>query len=113
MHKNFAILDVETTGGKFNQEKITDISILIFDGIKIIDKFETLVNPGREIQPFVQKLTGINKELVKNSPKFKDVSENIFDITKNKIIVAHNVDFDYRIIKNEFRSININYNRDS
>ena len=113
MHKNFAILDVETTGGKFNQEKITDISILIFDGIKIIDKFETLVNPGKEIQPFVQKLTGINKELVKNSPKFKDVSENIFDITKNKIIVAHNVDFDYRIIKNEFRSININYNRDS
>ena len=41
------------------------------------------------------------------------MSENIFDITKNKIIVAHNVDFDYRIIKNEFRSININYNRDS
>ena len=71
MHKNFAILDVETTGGKFNQEKITDISILIFDGIKIIDKFETLVNPGKEIQPFVQKLTGINKELVKNSQNLK------------------------------------------
>ena len=113
MYKNFAILDVETTGGKFNQEKITDISILIYDGVKIINGFETLINPDKEIQPFVQRLTGINNELVKNSPRFKDVSKKIFEITKNKIIVAHNVDFDYRIIKNEFQNINIKYLRDS
>jgi len=113
MYKNFAILDVETTGGKFNQEKITDISILIYDGVKIINRFETLINPDKEIQPFVQRLTGINNELVKNSPRFKDVSKKIFEITKNKIIVAHNVDFDYRIIKNEFQNINIKYLRDS
>ena len=113
MYKNFAILDVETTGGKFNQEKITDISILIYDGIKIINRFETLINPDKEIQPFVQRLTGINNELVRNSPRFKDVSKKIFEITKNKIIVAHNVDFDYRIIKNEFQNINIKYLRDS
>ena len=113
MYKNFAILDVETTGGKYNQEKITDISILIYDGIKIINRFETLINPDKEIQPFVQRLTGINNELVRNSPRFKDVSKKIFEITKNKIIVAHNVDFDYRIIKNEFQNINIKYLRDS
>ena len=113
MCKNFAILDVETTGGKFNQEKITEISIFIYDGIKIIDKFETLVNPEKDIQPFVQRLTGINSELVKDAPKFIEVSENIFEITKDKIIVAHNVDFDYRIIKNEFQNINIKYQRDS
>ena len=113
MYKNFAILDVETTGGKFNQEKITEISIFIYDGIKIIDKFETLINPEREIQPFVQRLTGINSELVKNSPKFKEVSENIYEITKDKIIVAHNVDFDYRIIRNEFKYINVNYQRNT
>ena len=113
MYKNFAILDVETTGGKFNEEKITEISILVYDGTKIIDKFETLINPDKDIQPFVQRLTGITNELVKDSPKFKDVSENIFEITKDKIIVAHNVDFDYRIIKNEFQKINIKYQRDS
>ena len=104
MYKEFAILDVETTGGKFNEEKITEIAIIVYDGDKIIDKFETLINPGKDIQPFVQKLTGINMNLVKNSPKFKDVSEKIFKITKDKIIVAHNVDFDYRVIKNEFQS---------
>lgn len=113
MCKNFAILDVETTGGKFNQEKITEISIFVYDGIKIIDEFETLVNPEKDIQPFVQKLTGINSDLVKDAPKFKEVSKKIFEITKDKIIVAHNVDFDYRIIKNEFQNINIKYRRDS
>ena len=113
MCKNFAILDIETTGGKFNQEKITEISIFVYDGIKIIDKFETLVNPEKDIQPFVQRLTGINSELVKDAPKFMEVSKNIFEITKDKIIVAHNVDFDYRIIKNEFQNINIKYRRDS
>ena len=113
MYKNFAILDVETTGGKFNKEKITEISIFVYDGIKIIDEFETLVNPEKDIQPFVQRLTGINSDLVKDAPKFEEVSENIFEITKDKIIVAHNVDFDYRIIKNEFQNINIKYRRDS
>ena len=113
MHKNFAILDVETTGGKFNEEKITEIAIFIYNGEKIVDKFESLINPSKEIQPFVQRLTGINNELLKDSPKFIDVSKEIFEITKNKIIVAHNVDFDYRIIKNEFQNINVKYIRDT
>ena len=112
MNKSFAILDVETTGGKYNEEKMTEISILVYDGTKIVKKFETLINPQKDIQPFVQRLTGINNKLVKNSPIFKDISEKIFEITKDKIIVAHNVDFDYRIIKNEFQSINVKYQRD-
>ena len=112
MNKSFAILDVETTGGKYNEEKMTEISILVYDGTKIVKKFETLINPQKDIQPFVQRLTGINNELVKNSPIFKDISEKIFEITKDKIIVAHNVDFDYRILKNEFRSINVKFQRD-
>ncbi len=112
MDKYFAIVDVETTGGKYNEEKITEIAILVYDGAKIIDSFETLINPGKAIQPFVQRLTGIDNDLVKYSPKFKDVSENIFEITKDKIIVAHNVSFDYRVIKNEFENINIKFQRD-
>ncbi len=111
MDNYFAILDVETTGGKYNEEKITDIAILVYDGAKIINSFETLINPGKPIQPFVQRLTGIDNDLVKYSPKFKDVSENIFEITKDKIIVAHNVSFDFRVIKNEFENINIKFQR--
>ena len=84
MNKSFAVLDVETTGGKFNEEKITEISILVYDGAKIVKKFETLINPQKDIQPFVQRLTGISNELVKNSPKFKDVSKKILKLQKIK-----------------------------
>ena len=65
----FSILDLETTGGKFNEEGITEIAIYKFDGIKIIDQFISLINPQIPIQPYVQKLTGINNKMLLNSPK--------------------------------------------
>ena len=43
--KNYAIVDVETTGGITNRDRITEIVIVIFDGEKVIDKYETLINP--------------------------------------------------------------------
>jgi len=66
----YAILDIETTGGKYNEEGITEIAIYKFDGHAVIDQFISLVNPEREIQPFVVNLTGINKNMLKNAPKF-------------------------------------------
>ena len=66
----YAILDIETTGGKFNEEGITEIAIYRFDGHDIVDQFITLVNPERDIQPFVVNLTGINSKMLKNAPSF-------------------------------------------
>ena len=66
----YAILDIETTGGKYNEEGITEIAIYKFDGHKVVDQFISLVNPEREIQPFVVNLTGINNNMLRNAPKF-------------------------------------------
>ena len=66
----FAILDIETTGGKYDEEGITEIAIYRYDGQEIIDQFSSLVNPDREIQPFVQKLTGINSKMLRTAPRF-------------------------------------------
>ena len=55
----YAILDIETTGGKFNEEGITEIAIHRFNGLEVEDSFISLINPERDIQPFVQQLTGI------------------------------------------------------
>ena len=60
----YAIVDIETTGGEYNEEGITEIAIYKFDGIKVIDQFISLVNPLKEIQPFVVKLTGINSKML-------------------------------------------------
>ena len=107
----YAIIDIETTGGKFNEEKITEIAIYKFQNNRLSDQIYTLVNSVKEIQPFIQNLTGINREMLKKAPKFKDISKKIMHITNNCIFVAHNADFDYRVLRNEFTNIGVNFNR--
>ena len=98
----YAILDIETTGGKYNEEGITEIAIYKFDGHQIVDQFFSLVNPEKNIQPFVINLTGINNQMLRNAPKFHEVAKRIIEITDNCIIVAHNAQFDNRILSTEF-----------
>ncbi|WP_115811951.1 exonuclease domain-containing protein [Winogradskyella pacifica] len=107
----YAILDIETTGGKFNEEGITEIAIYQFDGHKVTDQFISLVNPEREIQPFVVNLTGINSNMLKNAPKFYEVAKRIVEITEDCILVAHNSSFDYRILKTEFKRLGFPFKR--
>ena len=101
----YAILDIETTGGKFNEEGITEIAIYKFDGHEIVDQLITLVNPEKQIQPFVVQLTGINNGMLKTAPKFHEIAKRIVELTKDCILVAHNAVFDYRILKTEFRRL--------
>ena len=98
----YAVLDIETTGGNFNEEGITEIAIHLFDGRHVIDSFISLINPEKEIQPFVVQLTGINNKMLRNAPKFHEVAKRIVEITEGAILVAHNASFDYRVLKNEF-----------
>lgn len=111
--KLYAILDIETTGGKFNEEGITEIAIYKFDGHEIIDQFISLVNPQIPIQEFVVKLTGINNKMLRNAPKFFEVAKRIVEITKDCILVAHNAAFDYRILRTEFTRLGYNYDRNT
>ena len=101
----YAILDIETTGGQFNEEGITEIAIYRFDGHEVVDQFISLVNPEIPIQPFVVKLTGINNAMLRSAPKFFEVAKRIIEITQDCIIVAHNASFDYRILRTEFRRL--------
>ena len=107
----YAVLDIETTGGKFNEEGITEIAIHKFDGHQVVDKFISLVNPEKEIQPFVVKLTGINNKMLRTAPKFHEVAKRIVEITEDTVIIAHNAQFDYRILRTEFRRLGYNFER--
>lgn len=106
----FSIIDLETTGGKFNEEGITEIAIYKFDGIKIIDEFISLINPQIPIQPYVQELTGINNKMLLNAPKFYQICKRVLEITDNTILVAHNASFDFRMLKVEFNRIGYEFN---
>ena len=106
----YAILDIETTGGQFNEEGITEIAIYKFDGHEVVDQFISLINPEIPIQPFVVKLTGINNAMLRSAPKFYEVAKRIIEITQDCIIVAHNASFDYRILRTEFRRLGYDFN---
>ncbi len=107
----FAVIDVETTGGHLYDDRITEIAIYKTDGYKLIDSFSSLINPQRKITPFVVKLTGINDDMVQSAPLFADVAEKILEITKDCIFVAHNIGFDYSMVKREFKRIGISFRR--
>lgn len=109
----YAIVDIETTGGKFNEEGITEIAIYKFDGNDIVDQFISLVNPEKPIQPFVVNLTGINNAMLKQAPKFFEVAKRIIEITQDCILIAHNTSFDYRILQTEFERIGYNFEKET
>jgi DNA polymerase-3 subunit epsilon len=107
----YAILDIETTGGKYNEEGITEIAVYKFDGHKVIDQFISLINPEQPIQPFVVGLTGINNDMLRNAPKFYEVAKRIVEITSDCIVVAHNAKFDHRILRLEFKRLGFDFER--
>jgi DNA polymerase-3 subunit epsilon len=107
----YAILDIESTGGKYNEEGITEIAIYKFDGHVVVDQFISLVNPERKIQSFVVGLTGINNDMLRHAPKFYEVAKRIVEITEGCILVAHNAKFDYRMLRLEFDRLGYAYER--
>ena len=111
MKKKYAIIDIETTGGRADREKITEIAIILHDGEKILDKWETLINPERAIPYNITQITGITDRMVADAPKFFQVAKKIVEMTEGAIFVAHNVRFDYGFIREEFRRLGFTYMR--
>ena len=107
----YSVVDIETTGNGPKGQKITEISIFNFDGNKIIDEFTSLVNPEQKIPHFITNLTGITEAMVRTAPKFYEIAKKVEEFTKDTIFVAHNVNFDYNIIRDEFKSLGFNFKR--
>lgn len=110
MRQEFAIVDIETTGGNPGDGGgITEVAIVIHDGNEIIDSYQTLINPERFIPGFITGLTGIDGNMVANAPTFPEVAEEIFRILENRVFIAHNVNFDYTFIQKALEKAKINY----
>ena len=109
----YTIVDLEATGGKFNEESIIEIAIYKFDGVSITDQFISLVNPEKEIHPYVEKLTGISTKMLKTAPKFHEIAKRVIEITSDSVLVAHNAQFDYRILQLEFKRLGFDFSMKS
>jgi DNA polymerase III subunit epsilon len=108
----YAVVDIETTGGSSRRDRITEIAIFIYDGCDIVDSFVTLINPERSIPYFITRLTGITDQMVANAPRFCEVAKKIVEITENITFVAHNVNFDYNFIRQEFMKLGYEFRRE-
>jgi len=101
----FSIIDVETTGLVPEMgDRIIEIAIINMDiNGKVLIEFESLINPNRDLGP--THIHNITASMVKNAPQFKDIAKHIFKLISGNILVGHNLNFDYRFIKNEFGKI--------
>ena len=109
----YSIIDIETTGAQKQGHKITEISVINFNGKEITETFTSLINPERNIPYAITRLTGISNEMVANAPKFFQVAKKIVEMTEGRVFVAHNVFFDYNFIKAEFNELGFSYKRNT
>ena len=111
-NKKYSIVDLETTGLNAAGQKIIEIAIINYDGEKIEEVFSTLIYPENSISYRITMITGISNQMVKGSPKFYEVAKKIVEMTEGRIIVAHNVFFDYRFLQREFQELGYSFKRD-
>jgi DNA polymerase-3 subunit epsilon len=94
----FAVVDIETTGSTPQSAGITEIAIVIHNGVEVTGKYVTLINPRHKIPPFIVNMTGISDEMVAAAPLFEEVAPQIYNLLNGRIFVAHNVSFDYSFV---------------
>lgn len=107
----YVVVDIETTGGNNSYNRITEIGMVKLVAGQEVDRFQTLLNPQRRIPSNITRLTGISDDMVADAPLFAEVAGHIASFTQDAVFVAHNVNFDYGFIKQEFARLEQSFRR--
>lgn len=109
--QEYVVVDLETTGGRGADHRITEFAGLRVRNGREIGRFQSLVNPRRGIPPSITRLTGISGEMVADAPYFDELIDRIDDFTADAVFVAHNVSFDYGFLRHEFARLGRTFRR--
>lgn len=101
MTRRFVICDIEATGLGEDKE-IIEIALITLHEDKIVDVYETLINPLRPVSEFISNLTSISNRELLSAPKFYEVADAIRIRLEGSIFVSHNIEFDYELLKKKF-----------
>ncbi len=106
---NFPVVfvDIETTGGGYRTSRVLEIAVIRYENNEIVDEFSTLIDPETYVPSFITNITGITNQDIQGAPKFRDIAERLIEIMEGAVFIAHNVNFDYSFIKNEFSLIGV------
>jgi len=103
----FAYLDVETTGlSPWFGDRICEIAVIRCEGDKVIDSFDSLLNPERLLSPGAARVNGLKDSDLKTAPRFTDAVDQVLALIKDAVIVCHNVPFDLGFLSSELGRIN-------
>jgi DNA polymerase-3 subunit epsilon len=111
LSRPIVFVDLETTGADAQRDRITEIGVVEVGPDGIVE-WDTLLDPGVGIPPFIQRLTGITDEMVQDRPTFASLAEGLVERLQGKLFVAHNARFDYGFLKNEFRRAGVTFRAD-
>ncbi len=107
----FCIIDIESSGGPFGKEAMIEIAAFRYDGEEVVDQLISLVHPHRSVQPYVSNMTGITDKMLLRAPRFHEIAKRLIEITEDTVIIGHNVDFDYRMMRQEFARLGYVFER--
>ena len=99
---NYCVLDLETTGLSPNYDSIIEIGIIKVKENKIVDKYNSLINPGFLINEYITSITGITNEMLKGKPKIIDLKKEVLNFIGNDVLVGHNISFDVSFLQKGF-----------
>jgi DNA polymerase-3 subunit epsilon len=108
---DFCVVDTETTGGSPAFSRVIDIAVFHYKNGRVVEKYETLINPEAPIPLWISNLTGINDSMVARAPVFRDIAEPLMKFLQRGEFVAHNAPFDYAFIKSEFERVGVAFDR--
>ncbi|GJM63527.1 exonuclease domain-containing protein [Persicobacter diffluens] len=100
--KVFAVVDLETTGFKADQDSIFEIGIIYFKNGEIIEEYHQLIHPEKTIPNAIIQLTKIKPSALQEAPSFETIAKSLHSKLKDCIIVAHQISFDFSFLKNAF-----------
>ncbi|MDB5189796.1 MAG: hypothetical protein JWN49_122 [Parcubacteria group bacterium] len=109
----FSILDTETTGMRPPYSRVIDIGIIRVEHGKVVERFQTLINPGVSIPSYIRRFTNISDEDLMDAPSFEDIALQIQELLSGAVFVAHNAPFDYGFVKSEFARINMPFSAET
>jgi DNA polymerase-3 subunit epsilon len=105
---NFCVIDLETTGGNHERDQIIEIGMVKIRNFEVVESKGFLVNPERSIPEFIQKLTSIKEDDVKNAPTISEVIDEIIQFIGDDILVAHNTSFDIPFLNSVLKRLDYN-----
>jgi DNA polymerase III subunit epsilon len=105
----YAITDIETTGSHASGNSIIEIAVIVWEDNEIVEEFQTLINPGIKLPLYITTLTGITDQMLVGAPTFEVIADDLLEVLKDAIFVAHNVSFDYSFVKASFEHVGLTW----